>query len=68
MSFEKSAPCLRSLKPTHLLDFSKPSVKPNAGPSVRLPAGPSVKPHPGPSVRLPAGPSVRPHIGPSVKK
>jgi len=53
MSFEKSAPCLSSpsLKPTHLLDFSKPSVKPNAGPSVRLPAGPSVRPHIGPSVK-----------------
>jgi hypothetical protein len=35
MSFEKSAPCTRSLKPTHLLDFSKPSVKPNAAPSAK---------------------------------
>jgi len=34
MSFEKSAPCLRSLKPTHLLDFSKPSAS-HAAPSAK---------------------------------
>ena len=34
MSFEKSAPCLRSLKPTVTLNFSKPTTS-HAAPSAK---------------------------------
>ena len=35
MSFEKSASCLSSPKPSVTLNFSRPSVKPHAAPSAK---------------------------------